>query len=119
MSFFDVTSPSTKCKAEISCIAMQLQGTTALQLLIGKQVQLCLPRNTACTLLLCRYRGGSFAYVAARNMSGRRPEEYYISDKWDKCTDLAVRRIVYGTLGGGAAALILFRTCHASLIIIS
>ena len=42
-------------------------------------------------------------------MSGERPKEYYISDKWDKCTDLAIRRIVYGSLGGGAAALILFR----------
>lgn len=42
-------------------------------------------------------------------MSGERPKEYYISDKWDKCTDLAIRRVVYGSLGGGAAALILFR----------
>lgn len=82
-------------------------------------MQLCSPRNTACTLLLCRYQGGNSAYVAARNMSERRPEEYYISDKWDKCTDLAVRRIVYGTLGGGAAALILFRTFHTDLMIIS
>ena len=42
-------------------------------------------------------------------MSEERPKEYYISDKWDKCTDLAIRRVVYGSLGGGAAALILFR----------
>lgn len=45
-------------------------------------------------------------------MSEQRPKEFYISDKWDKCTDLAIRRVVYGSLGGGAAALILFRT-HA------
>ena len=57
-----------------------------------------------------KYHAQLLAHVAARNMSEKRPEEYYISDKWDKCTDLAIRRIVYGTLGGGAAALILFRT---------
>ena len=48
-------------------------------------------------------------------MSGEMPQEFYINDKWDACIDLALRRIVYGTLGGGAAALILFSEllCHA------
>ena len=41
-------------------------------------------------------------------MSGERPQEFYINEKWDACIDLALRRVVYGTLGGGAAALILF-----------
>ena len=43
-----------------------------------------------------------------------RPQEFYINEKWDACIDLALRRIVYGSLGGGAAALILFSKllCH-------
>ena len=47
-------------------------------------------------------------------MSGERPQEFCINEKWDACIDLALRRIVYGTLGGGAAALILFSEllCH-------
>ena len=49
------------------------------------------------------------AHDTTGTMSGDRPKEFYISDKWDKCTDLAIRRVVYGTLGGTAAALILFR----------
>ncbi|KAK9909271.1 hypothetical protein WJX75_009880 [Coccomyxa subellipsoidea] len=41
--------------------------------------------------------------------NSERPPEFYINKKWDKCIDLALRRVVYGTLGGGAVALILFR----------
>jgi hypothetical protein len=40
--------------------------------------------------------------------NSERPPEFYINKKWDKCIDLALRRVVYGTLGGGAVALILF-----------
>ena len=45
----------------------------------------------------------------------QRPKELYIDEKWDKCIDLMVRRTVYGTLAGGAAALILLRELVASL----
>ncbi|BDA41687.1 probable MICOS complex subunit mic10 [Coccomyxa sp. Obi] len=41
--------------------------------------------------------------------SSERPPEFYINEKWDKCIDIALRRVVYGSLGGGVAALILFR----------
>ncbi len=40
--------------------------------------------------------------------NSERPPEFYINEKWDKCIDLTLRRVVYGTLGGGAVALILF-----------
>lgn len=39
----------------------------------------------------------------------QRPKELYIDEKWDKCIDLMVKRTVYGTLAGGAAALLLLR----------
>ncbi len=45
----------------------------------------------------------------------QRPKELYIDEKWDKCIDLMVRRTVYGTLAGGAAALLLLRELAASL----
>lgn len=35
------------------------------------------------------------------------PKELYIDEQWDRFIDLAVRRTVYGTLAGGAAALLL------------
>ncbi|KAK9820110.1 hypothetical protein WJX72_006226 [[Myrmecia] bisecta] len=41
--------------------------------------------------------------------SSERPKEFYIDEKWDACIDLALRRVVYGGLAGGAAALVLFR----------
>mmetsp|Transcript_9609 Transcript_9609/g.16135 ORF Transcript_9609/g.16135 Transcript_9609/m.16135 type:complete len:81 (-) Transcript_9609:120-362(-) len=42
-------------------------------------------------------------------MSGDRPSELALDDKWDKCVDTFLRRAVYGTLSGGLAGLILFR----------
>lgn len=45
----------------------------------------------------------------------QRPKELYIDEKWDKCIDLMVKRTVYGTLAGGAAALLLLREMAAPL----
>lgn len=42
-------------------------------------------------------------------MAGEHPKELYIDEKWDRFVDVSLRRIVYGTLIGGAAALVLFR----------
>lgn len=39
---------------------------------------------------------------------GDRPKELYIDEKWDKCIDISLRRVVYGTLTGGVLALLLF-----------
>lgn len=39
--------------------------------------------------------------------SGRRPAEYYIDEKWDKCIDLTLRRVTYSSLAAGAVALVL------------
>ena len=47
--------------------------------------------------------------MAASPQKLQRPKELYIDEKWDKCIDLMVRRTVYGTLAGGAAALLLLR----------
>lgn len=53
-------------------------------------------------------------------MGSERPQEFYIDAKWDRCVDLALRRVVYGSLFGGAAALILFskRTQSSKLILL-
>jgi len=40
-----------------------------------------------------------------------RPSHYYIDEKWDAAIDTALRRVVYGSLAGGVAALLLFRAC--------
>lgn len=40
-------------------------------------------------------------------MSGNHPKELYIDDKWDKFIDISLRRVVYGSILGGAAALVL------------
>ena len=39
---------------------------------------------------------------------GEAPKHYYIDERYDKCIDLFLRRIVYGGLAGGLAALVLF-----------
>lgn len=39
--------------------------------------------------------------------SGRRPAEYYIDEKWDKCIDVTLRRVTYSTLAAGAVAIVL------------
>ena len=36
----------------------------------------------------------------------KRPVEYYIDEKWDKCIDLTLRRVTYSTLAAGAVALV-------------
>jgi len=38
-----------------------------------------------------------------------RPSHYYIDEKWDAAVDTTLRRVVYGSLVGGVAALMLFR----------
>ena len=38
-----------------------------------------------------------------------RPKELYLDEQWDRFIDLTIRRTVYGTLAGGAAALLLAR----------
>ena len=38
-----------------------------------------------------------------------KPKQFTIDEKWDKIIDLSLRRVVYGTLAGGLAGLVLFR----------
>jgi hypothetical protein len=38
-----------------------------------------------------------------------KPSQYYIDEKWDSAIDTMLRRVVYGSLAGGLAAVILFR----------
>ena len=45
--------------------------------------------------------------AAEQVRSGRRPAEYYIDEKWDKCIDLTLRRVTYSSLAAGAVALVL------------
>lgn len=42
-------------------------------------------------------------------MSQDPPRELYIDAKWDKFIDLSLRRVVYGSLVGGAVAVLLLR----------
>lgn len=42
-------------------------------------------------------------------MSGKAPAEIEFDEKWDRLIDLSLRRVVYGTLAGGLAALTLLR----------
>lgn len=37
----------------------------------------------------------------------------YIDEKWDAALDLTLRRVVYGSMAGGLAALVLFRSGSA------
>lgn len=37
------------------------------------------------------------------------PKEVYLDEKWDHLLDLGLRRLVYGSLAGGLAALVLMR----------
>ena len=41
-------------------------------------------------------------------MTDSRPAELYLDEKWDQAIDLALRRVVYGGLAGGAAGFFLF-----------
>lgn len=45
--------------------------------------------------------------TAEHQHSGRRPAEYYIDEKWDKCIDLTLRRVTYSSLAAGAVAIVL------------
>ena len=47
--------------------------------------------------------------VARRAPPDRRPIEYYIDEKWDKCIDLTLRRVTYSSLAAGAVALVILR----------
>ena len=40
---------------------------------------------------------------------GKATGQYYIDAKWDTAIDTTLRRVVYGSLAGGVAALLLFR----------
>lgn len=44
---------------------------------------------------------------AEQLQSRRRPAEYYIDEKWDRCIDLTLRRVTYSSLAAGAVALVL------------
>ncbi|KAL3156369.1 hypothetical protein ABBQ38_000684 [Trebouxia sp. C0009 RCD-2024] len=46
---------------------------------------------------------------AQQLQSRRRPAEYYIDEKWDRCIDLTLRRVTYSSLAAGAVALVLLR----------
>lgn len=37
----------------------------------------------------------------------------YIDEKWDAALDVTLRRVVYGSMAGGLAALVLFRSGSA------
>lgn len=43
---------------------------------------------------------------AQQLQSHRRPAEYYIDEKWDRCIDLTLRRVTYSSLAAGAIALV-------------
>ena len=40
---------------------------------------------------------------------GKAPAELQIDERWDRAIDLTVRRVVYGALAGGVAAVLLAR----------
>ena len=42
-------------------------------------------------------------------MGEESPSHHYIDAKWDAAIDTSLRRFVYGSLAGGAVALLLFR----------
>ena len=44
-----------------------------------------------------------------------RPPELSMEAKWEAAIDLTLRRLVYGSLAGGAAGLMLFRTSPTQL----
>lgn len=44
-----------------------------------------------------------------QSRSERRPVEYYVDEKWDKCIDLTLRRVTYSSLAAGAVALVALR----------
>eukprot|EP00890_Picochlorum_soloecismus_P003315 jgi/Picsp_1/3985/NSC_01497-R1_hypothetical protein CHLNCDRAFT_142386 [Chlorella variabilis] len=45
--------------------------------------------------------------------SAKSPSHIYIDEKWDATIDTTLRRVVYGTMAGGLAALTLFRGATA------
>ncbi|GBF90855.1 hypothetical protein Rsub_03709 [Raphidocelis subcapitata] len=47
--------------------------------------------------------------MASKQPSGSLPPELEFDEKWDRLIDLSLRRVVYGTLAGGVAALVLLR----------
>ena len=48
-----------------------------------------------------------------------RPKQFAIDEKWDKVIDLSLRRVVYGTLAGGLAGLVLFREAPLALAVLT
>ena len=47
-------------------------------------------------------------------MAASRPPELSMDAKWEAAIDLTLRRLMYGSLAGGAAGLLLFRASKAS-----
>lgn len=50
--------------------------------------------------------------------SSSRPSELRVSDRYDRCIDLSLQRLVYGTLAGGLAGFVFFRTYHADCLLL-
>ncbi|GAB2271900.1 Mitochondrial inner membrane organizing system component [Dionaea muscipula] len=46
----------------------------------------------------------------ASSSSSSSSSEYDLNDKWDTCLDLFLRRVVYSSLAGSFAGLLLFRS---------
>ena len=47
-------------------------------------------------------------------VDGVRAQHLEIDQKWDRVIDVGLRRLVYGSLAGGVAALILFRKLQSN-----
>jgi len=43
----------------------------------------------------------------------------HLDERWDKLLDLSLRRLTYGTLAGGAAAMLLFRSGGARTAVVA
>jgi hypothetical protein len=53
----------------------------------------------------------SHRHTAASKTMAARPPELSMDAKWEASIDLTLRRLVYGSIAGGAAGLLLFRAC--------
>lgn len=54
-----------------------------------------------------RLDGGQLPKMAGGK---ERPAEFMLEDKWDACVDLTVRRLVYSSVAGAFAAVLIFRS---------
>ena len=44
------------------------------------------------------------------------PQRYFSDERWDAAVDLLLRRSVYGTLVGAAAAIVILRECNSAVL---